>query len=63
MVDLGGDRNLADRCEKSIPAQALKGRFADAVKPDLNALERDFGFAPARRRPAPRAWLAHLLGQ
>jgi hypothetical protein len=64
VVDFGGDHNQAARFEKLVPAQALKGRLADAVKLDLEALERDFGFAPARRsRTALRAWLARLLGE
>jgi NgoFVII restriction endonuclease len=64
VVDFGGDHNQAARFEKLVPAQALKGRFADAVKLDLDALERDFGFAPPRR-PARTlgALLAHLLGR
>jgi hypothetical protein len=64
VVDFGGDHNQAARFEKLVPAQALKGRFADAVKLDLDALERDFGFAPARRPGrALGAWLARLLGR
>jgi hypothetical protein len=64
VVDFGGDHNQAARFEKLVPAQAFKGRFADAVKLDLDALERDFGFAPARRSGlAFRAWVARLLGQ
>jgi hypothetical protein len=64
VVDFGGDHNQAARFEKLVPAQALKGRFADAVKLDLDALERDFGFAP-RRRPGRTlgALLARLLGR
>jgi hypothetical protein len=64
VVDFGGDHNQAARFEKLVPAQALKGRFADAVKLDLDALERDFGFAPARRPGrALGARLARLLGR
>ena len=64
VVDFGGDHNQAARFEKLVPAQAFKGRFADAVRLDLDALERDFGFAPARR-PGRRfgAFLARLLGR
>jgi hypothetical protein len=32
VVDFGGDHNSAARFEKLVPAQALKGRFADAVR-------------------------------
>jgi NgoFVII restriction endonuclease len=64
VVDFGGDHNQAARFEKLVPAQALKGRFADAVKLDLDALERDFGFAPAgRSRRSLGAFLARLLGR
>ena len=64
VVDFGGDHNQAARFEKLVPAQALKGRFADAVKLDLDALERDFGFAPARRPGRTLgALLARLLGR
>jgi hypothetical protein len=64
VVDFGGDHNQAARFEKLVPAQALKGRFADAVKLDLDALERDFGFAPARRAGRTLgALLARLLGR
>ena len=64
VVDFGGDHNQAARFEKLVPAQALKGRFADAVKLDLDALERDFGFAPTRRPGRGfGAFLARLLGR
>ena len=63
VVDFGGDHNQAARFEKLVPPQALKGRFADAVKLDLDALERDFGFAPARRPGGLGALLARLLGR
>lgn len=64
VVDFGGDHNSAARFEKLVPAQALKGRFADAVKLDLDALERDFGFAPARGPGRKLAvLLARLLGR
>ncbi len=60
VIDFGGDHNQAARFEKLVPPQALKGRLADAVKLDLDALERDFGFAPARR---PGRGLAALLAR
>lgn len=64
VIDFRGDHNQAARFEKLVPAQALKGRFADAVKLDLDALERDFGFAPAHG-PGRKlgALLARLLGR
>jgi len=61
VVQFGGDHHQAARFEKLVPAQALKGRFADAVKLDLAALEQEYGFAPARR--PHRSFLARLLGR
>ncbi len=60
IVDFAGDHHQAARFEKLVPAQALKGRFADAVKLDLEALERDFGFAPA---PSAGRGLGRLLAR
>ncbi len=60
VVQFGGDHHQAARFEKLVPAQALKGRFADAVKLDLAALEQEYGFAVARR--PRRSFLARLFG-
>ncbi len=63
VVDFAGDHHQAARFEL-VPAQALKGRFADAVKLDLDALERDFGFAPSYSRGRSLGRLiARLLGR
>ena len=60
VVHFGGDHHQAARFEKLVPAQALKGRFADAVKLDLAALEQEYGFDVS---PRPRrSILARLLG-
>jgi hypothetical protein len=61
VVHFGGDHHQAARFEKLVPAQALKGRFADAVKLDLAALEQEYGFDVVRR--PPRSLLARLLGR
>ncbi len=61
VVDFGGDHHQAARFERLVPAQALKGRFADAVKLDLDALERDFGFAPDHHHP--KSGLARLVAR
>ena len=61
VVHFGGDHHQAARFEKLVPAQALKGRFADAVKLDLAALEQEYGFDVARR--SRRSLLARLLGR
>jgi len=64
VVDFGGDHNQAARFEKLVPPQVLKGRFADAVKLDLDALERDFGFAPPHRSGRSlAAFLSRVLGR
>ena len=60
VVHFGGDHHQAARFEKLVPAQALKGRFADAVKLDLAALEEEYGF-DIDPRPR-RSLLARLLG-
>ena len=61
VVHFGGDHHQAARFEKLVPAQALKGRFADAVKLDLAALEEEYGFDVASR--SRRTLLARLLGR
>jgi len=42
---------------RSVPDFVLKGRFADQVKLDLNALEQEMGFAVERSR----AWWQRVL--
>jgi hypothetical protein len=59
-VNFAGDLHQASRFEKLVPAQALKSRFADTVRLDLAALEKEYGFAVGRVR---RSWLARLLGR
>ncbi len=59
VVHFGGDHHQAARFEKLVPAQALKGRFADAVKLDPAALEQEYGFDVAPR--SRRSLLARLL--
>ena len=59
-MNFAGDLHQASRFEKLVPAQALKSRFADTVRLDLAALEKEYGFAVGRAR---RSWLARLLGR
>lgn len=59
-VGFAGDHHQASRFEKLAPAQALKGRFADTVKLDLVALEREYGFSIRR---SGGSWLSRLLGR
>jgi hypothetical protein len=44
-ISFGGDTNQAAQFARSVPDFVLKGRFADLVKLDLNALEEEMGFA------------------
>jgi hypothetical protein len=56
-IAFGGDTNQAAQFARSVPDFVLKGRFADLVKLDLNALEQEMGFAAGRTR----AWWRRLL--
>ena len=58
-VAIGGDHHQASRFEKLAPAQALKARVADSVKPDIAALEQEYGFAVSAR--TERSVLDRLL--
>jgi hypothetical protein len=46
----GGDTNQAGQFARSVPDFVLKGRFADQVKLDLQALEQEMDFAVERPR-------------
>lgn len=56
-ISFGNDTNQAAQFARSVPDFVLKGRFADLVKLDLNALEQEMGFAAGGRR----AWWRRLL--
>jgi hypothetical protein len=56
-ISFGGDTNQAAQFARSVPDFVLKGRFADLVKLDLEALEAEMGFDAATRR----AWWRRLL--
>jgi hypothetical protein len=58
-IGFGGDTNQAAQFARSVPDFALKGRFADMVKLDLNALEQEMGFAVGR----PSGWWRRLVGR
>jgi hypothetical protein len=49
-ISFGGDTNQAMQFARSVPDFVLKGRFADLVKLDLDALEREMGFAIGHNR-------------
>jgi hypothetical protein len=56
-ISFGGDTNQAMQFARSVPDFVLKGRFADLVKLDLDALEREMGFAIGRNR----AWWLRIF--
>ncbi|MDQ6699819.1 MAG: phospholipase D family protein [Acidobacteriota bacterium] len=42
-INFGGDTNQANQFAKTVPDFVLKGRFADAVRLDLDAIEKEMG--------------------
>ena len=50
VISFGGDTNQAAQFARSVPDFVLKGRFADRVKLDLQALEQEMGFAVGETR-------------
>ena len=48
-IGFGGDTNQATQFARSVPDFVLKGRFADLVKLDLQALEQEMGFSVGRQ--------------
>ncbi len=48
-IGFGGDTNQATQFARSVPDFVLKGRFADMVKLDLQALEQEMGFSVGRQ--------------
>jgi hypothetical protein len=57
VISFGGDTHQAAQFARSVPDFVLKGRFADLVKLDLQALEQEMGFAVGETR----AWWRRLL--
>jgi len=57
MIGFGGDTNQAAQFARSVPDFVLKGRFADLVKLDLQALEQEMGFDVG----TARAWWRRLM--
>jgi len=51
VITFGGDTNQAAQFARSVPDFVLKGRFADLVKLDSQALEQEMGFDVETRRP------------
>ena len=56
-ISFGGDTNQAAQFARSVPDFVLKGRFADLVKLDLQALEQEMGFDVGMARP----WWRRLI--
>lgn len=56
-IGFGGDTNQATQFARSVPDFVLKGRFADLVKLDLQALEQEMGFSVGR----PPGWWQRLM--
>ena len=50
-ISFGGDTNQAAQFARSVPDFVLKGRFADLVRLDLQALEQEMGFNVETTRP------------
>ena len=50
-ISFGGDTNQAGQFARGVPDFVLKGRFADLVKLDLQALEQEMGFDVEPRQP------------
>ena len=58
-IGFGGDTNQAAQFARSVPDFVLKGRFADLVRLDLQALEHEMGFDLG----STRTWWRRLLGK
>jgi hypothetical protein len=56
-ISFGGDTNQVAQFARGVPDFVLKGRFADLVKLDLQALEQEMGFDVETRRP----WWRRLI--
>ena len=54
-VRFGSDIRQAVEFEKSVPEFVFKGRISDTIKLDLQAMEKELGFAPVHN--------ASLLGR
>ena len=50
IVKFGGDTNQANQFARTVPDFVLKGRFADIVRLDLEALEKEMGITAGGRK-------------
>jgi hypothetical protein len=58
-INFGGDTNQANQFAKTVPDFVLKGRFADAVRLDLDAVEKEMGIEVS----AEKGFWKRLLGR
>ncbi len=58
-INFGGDTNQANQFAKTVPDFVLKGRFADAVRLDLDAVEKEMGIEIS----AEKGFWKRLLGR
>ena len=58
-INFGGDTNQANQFAKTVPDFVLKGRFADAVRLDLDAIEKEMGIEVS----AEKGFWKRLLGR
>ncbi len=49
-INFGGDTNQANQFSKTVPDFVLKGRFADVVRLDLDAVEKEMGIEVSDQR-------------
>ena len=59
-INFGGDLNQANQFARTVPDFVLKGRFADTVRLDLEALEKEMGIGVNGPR---KGFWARLLGR
>ena len=59
-INFGGDTNQAAQFARGVPDFVLRGRFADVVRLDLDAVEKEMNLPVERRRGFWRRWFAGL---
>jgi hypothetical protein len=59
-INFGGDTNQAAQFARGVPDFVLRGRFADVVRLDLDAVEKEMNLPVERRKGFWRRWFAGL---
>ena len=59
-INFGGDTNQAAQFARGVPDFVLRGRFADVVRLDLEAVEKEMNLPVDRRKGFWRRWFAGL---